>query len=151
MAAPSRELEQQHAPAPAAPAREAAAVSPEHGFTPARVIALQRTAGNQAVTGLLDGANTGELPPWLAGAAGGVLGGLGLAGAGPVGALTGFVGGAGGVIGGIMGGLAGGFAPPQAEGEQRDGAAGTASGAASAAGAAAQQDAAGAAAAGAAG
>src|SRR4051812_4875385 len=133
MAAPTRELEHQQAPTPAAPAREPAAVSPEHGFTPARVIALQRTAGNQAVTGLLDGANTGELPPWLVGAAGGALGGLGLVGAGPVGALTGFVGGAGSLIGGIMGGLAGGFAPPGTDGDQRDGAAGAAPGAASAA------------------
>src|SRR3954467_1393841 len=102
MAAPSRELEQQHAPAPAAPAREPAAVSPEHGFTPARVIALQRAAGNQAVTGLLDGANHGELPPWLARAAGGLLGGLARAGAGPVGGVAGLGGGAGGLLGGIM-------------------------------------------------
>src|SRR3954470_14100853 len=105
MAAPSRELEQQHAPAPAAPAREPAAVSPEHGFTPARVIALQRTAGNQAVTGLLDGANAGELPPWLAdaglAAAGGLLGSAGLVAGGPLGALAGAVTEAGGLLGGV--------------------------------------------------
>src|SRR4051812_50200646 len=106
MAAPSRELEQQPAPAPAAPARGPAAVSPEHGFTPARVIALQRTVGNQAVTGLLDGANTGELPSWLADAAAG--GGGGMVGGGPVGGLAGMGTGGGGVLGGVVGGGAAG-------------------------------------------
>src|SRR3954452_7689056 len=104
MAAPTRELEHQQAPAPAAPVREPAAVSPEHGFTPARVIALQRTAGNQAVTGLLDGANAGQLPPWLldagAAAAGDLLAAAGLIGSGPIGALTGVATGVGGLLGG---------------------------------------------------
>src|SRR3954469_26011482 len=144
MAAPTRELEQQ-APVAAPQAREPAAVSPEHGFTPARVIALQRAAGNQAVTGLLDGANHGELPPWLVGAAGGLPGGLGLAGAGPVGAVAGLVGGAGGLLGGIMGGLASGFGVPQPDGAAGAAAAGAAGAAGSSAAGAAASGAAGAA------
>src|SRR5215217_2339001 len=112
MAAPSRELEQQ-APVAAPQAREAAPVSPEHGFTPARVIALQRTAGNQAVTGLLDGANAGGLPPWLidagAAAAGGFLGAGGMLAGGPLGAVAGAATGAAGLLGGALGGFAGLF------------------------------------------
>src|SRR3954449_1352850 len=119
MAAPSRELEQQHAPAPAAPAREPAAVSPEHGFTPARVIALPRTVGNQAVTGLLDGANTGELPSWLADAAAGAAGGM--LGGGPIGALAGMATGASGMLGGFVGRVAAGRSEP-ADGAKEAGA-----------------------------
>jgi hypothetical protein len=135
MAAPA-ELEPVQVPAPRSPeaAPAAAPVSPEHGFTPKRVIALQKTAGNQAVTRLIDGAHGASTD--MAGCAMGAMFGTGggMAAAGAVGAIeaAASAAAAGSAVGAVEGaadaaaGGAAGAAAGGAAGEAAGGAAGAA-------------------------